>query len=108
MMAAHHIHSVVVKADAELPRIVTDIDIAAAMYDESLERSTALELSHPAVLVRSDDTITYALERLHECAESHAVVAGPGLRLLGVVSVLDLAEWSLREADAPATAPFHG
>jgi CBS domain-containing protein len=94
-MAAHRIHCVVVEGEDGMPRLVTDLDVAAAMYDEQLETLTCRELSRPAPLLRQDDTLAFALERLHELGTSHAVVVGPSLELLGVVSVLDLVEWTL-------------
>jgi CBS-domain-containing membrane protein len=87
---------VVVKGVDGLPRLVTDADIAAAIYDEQLDRLSAEELSRPSPLLRPDDTVAFALERLHEEGTTHAVVIGPSSRLLGVISVLDLVEWILR------------
>jgi CBS-domain-containing membrane protein len=95
-MVAHRIHCVVVKGVDGLPRLVTDADIAAAIYDEQLDRLSAEELSRPSPLLRPDDTVAFALERLHEEGTTHAVVIGPSSRLLGVISVLDLVEWILR------------
>jgi len=86
----------VVRGGRGIPGLITDLDIAAAMYDEDLETLSAEQLSRPAPLPRPDDTPALALERMHEDGTSHAVVVGPSLRLLGVVSVLDLVEWMLR------------
>jgi CBS domain-containing protein len=91
-MAAHRIHSVVVKMPDGLPRLVTDAEIVAALYDGRLETCTAEELSRPSALVRPEDTLGFALERMHEQRTGHAVVIGRSSRLLGVVSVLDLVE----------------
>jgi CBS domain-containing protein len=92
IMAAHRIHSVVVTAPGSLPRVVTDAEIAAALYAGTLGTSTAEELAKPSPLVRPSDTLAYAIERMHECETTHAVVARRPIRPLGVVSVLDLAE----------------
>jgi CBS domain-containing protein len=100
-MAAHRIHCVVVNAAPELPRVVTVLEIAGALYDERLESCTAADLSKPSPVLRPDDTVAFALERMHEDAAGHAVVVDPLFRLLGVVSVLDIVEWALRGV-APA------
>jgi CBS domain-containing protein len=95
VMAAHRVHCVVVKS-ADGPRLVTDRDVAGAIYDEQLETLSADELSRPAPLLRPEDTLAFALERMHEYGTSHAVVVGSAHRLFGVISVLDLVEWMLR------------
>src|SRR5262245_22331962 len=105
-MAAHRIHSVVVTARGCAPRLVSDLDVAAAMYDEQLEEPTCGELSRPAPLVRPGDTLAFTLERMHEDGTSHAVVVGPSLRLVGVVSVLDLVEWVLRRRSVERRKPI--
>jgi CBS domain-containing protein len=99
VMAAHRIHSVVVLGVDKVPRLITDVDIASAIYDEQLERLNADELSRPSPLLRPDDTLAFALERMHEGRITHAVVVGASLRLLGVISVLDVVEWTLRSSD---------
>jgi len=96
VLAAHRIHCVVVRNGDGTPRLVTDFDVAAAIYDDQLAELSAEELSRPAPLVRPEDTLAFALERMHEAHASHAVVVGPSFRLLGVISVLDLVEWVLR------------
>jgi CBS domain-containing protein len=95
-MAAHRIHCVVVKGEDGIPRLVTDLDVVAAMYHEQLDTLTCAELSGPAPLLRPEDTLAFALGQMNEQAKTHAVVVGASLRLLGVVSVLDLVEWLLR------------
>lgn len=96
-MAAHRIHCVVVQGeDGTAPRLVTDLDLADAMYDDDLETLTCEDLARPAPLLRLEDSLAFALARMHEHGKSHAVVVGPLLRLLGVVSTLDLVEWMLR------------
>lgn len=95
-MAAHRIHCVVVRPVDGVPRMVTDVDVAAAIYDQQLEELSAEELSRPSPLLRPEDTLAFALERMHEDHTSHALVVSQSLRLLGVISVLDLVEWTLR------------
>jgi CBS domain-containing protein len=95
MMAAHRIHSVVVMSPAGVPRVVTDAEIAAALYAGTLETISADEIARPAALVRLPDTLAYALERMHECTATHAVVVDRSFRPVGIVSVLDLAEATL-------------
>jgi CBS domain-containing protein len=96
IMAAHRIHCVVVVGADRVPRLVTDADIAAAIYDEQLETLSADELSRPSPLLRPDDTLAFALERMHESGITHAIVVGPSFRLPGMVSVLDVVEWLLQ------------
>jgi CBS domain-containing protein len=98
-MAAHRIHCVVVVGAARTPRLITDMDIAAAIYGEHLDALRAEDVSRPAPLLRPEDTLAFALERMHELETSHSVVVGRSLELLGVVAVLDLVEWMLRSAD---------
>jgi CBS domain-containing protein len=92
IMAAHGIHAVVVAGERALPRLVTDTEVAEALYADTLETTTAAELAKPSPLVRPSDNLTYALERMHESRSTHVVVADRSLRLVGVVSVLDVIE----------------
>lgn len=95
MMAAHRIHSVVVMSPAGVPRVVTDVEVAASLYAGTLETTTAEEIARPAALVRVPDTLAFALERMHECEATHAVVVERSFRPVGVISVLDLVEATL-------------
>jgi CBS domain-containing protein len=108
IMAAHRIHSVAVIGADEVPRLITDLDIAAAIYDDQLETLSADDLSRSAPLLRPEDTLAFALERMHECGTNHAVVVGPSLKLLGVIAVLDVVEWTLRATERAGIASFHG
>jgi CBS domain-containing protein len=108
VMAAHRIHCVVVLGADRVPRLITDLDIAGAIYDEQLETISAYDLSRPSPLLRPEDTLAYALERMHEYGTNHAVVVAPSLRLLGVIAVLDVVEWMLRSTDRGSVASFHG
>jgi CBS domain-containing protein len=101
VMAAHRIHCVVVVGADRAPRLITDMDVAGAIYDEQLETLSADDLSRPSPLLRPEDTLAFALERMHEHATSHAVVVGSSLRLLGVIAVLDVVEWILRKSPQP-------
>jgi CBS domain-containing protein len=98
-MAAHRVHCVAVLGADRVPRLITDMDIAAAIYDDQLETLTADDLSRPSPLLRPEDTLAYALERMHELGTNHAVVVSPSLRPLGVVAVLDVVEWILRTTE---------
>jgi CBS domain-containing protein len=108
VMAAHRIHCVVVLGTDGVPRVITDMDIAGAIYDEQLQTLSADDLSRSSPLLRPEDTLAYALERMHEYGTNHAVVVAPSLRPLGVIAVLDVVEWMLRSADRGSVAPFHG
>jgi len=103
IMAAHRIHSVVVRGEDGAPRLVADAAVAAAMFRESLDTSTALELSQPAVVVRPEDTIAEALRRFQAHGTTHAVVVDSASHAIGIVSVIDLAEWWLEVHDIGST-----
>lgn len=87
------------KTDADFPEIVTDLEIAEAVYTGNLETSTAGELARPAPVLRPSDSVGSALARMHESNATHAVVVGPSRRLVGVLSVLDVVECILRYED---------
>lgn len=108
IMAAHRIHCVTVIGADRLPGIVTDVDIASAMYDDQLETLTAEDLARPAPLLRVSDSLAYAQERMHEAGRTHALVVRPSLRVLGVLSILDVIEWLLGCVDHRRVATFHG
>lgn len=105
IMAAHRIHSVVVATPGEWPRVVTDADIASAFYEGLLETGSADDLARTAPLLRPSDSLSFALERMHEHGSTHAVVVSRSPRPLGVLSVLDVVEALLREADRVRAAP---
>jgi CBS domain-containing protein len=96
MMTAHRIHAVVVTGSADLPRLVTDAEIAAALYSDTLELASAREIATAAPLLRLSDSLDEALARMHEHTSTHAVAVDRAFRPLGVVSVLDLVEASQR------------
>lgn len=98
MMTAHRIHAVVVAGPAGLPRLVTDREVASALYSDTLDAASADEIAVPAPLVGLSDSIDDALARMHECASTHAVAVDRSFRPLGVVSVLDLLEARWRGA----------
>jgi len=108
IMAAHRIHSVTVIGVDRVPRIVTDADIASAIYDDQLDTLTADDLSRPSPLLRVSDSLAYALERMHEASATHALVVGPSLRVLGVLSILDVIEWLLSSIDHKVAAAAAG
>jgi CBS domain-containing protein len=94
ILAAHRIHSVVVISPGARPKIVTDAEIARALFDGTLATSSATEIARPAVVLVSDDTLSHATRCMHEHETTHAVVVD-GLRLqraIGVLSVLDIVE----------------
>ena len=107
-MAAHRVHSVVVKEPGALPDVVTDVEVGAAVYGGVLEESTAAELARPAPLLRASDSLAFALERMHERRSTHAVVIDRSVQPLGVVSILDVVEALLRQHDREMVARFHG
>jgi CBS domain-containing protein len=92
MMTAHRIHAVVVTGSDDLPRLVTDAEIASALYSDALELACAGDIATCAPLLRLSDTVDDALARMHEGASTHAVAVDRAFRPVGVVSVLDLVE----------------
>jgi signal-transduction protein with cAMP-binding, CBS, and nucleotidyltransferase domain len=92
MMTAHRIHAVVVTAAADLPRLVTDREIAGALYSELLDTARAADIATSAPLVAVSESVDDALARMHERASTHAVAVDRAFRPVGVLSVLDLVE----------------
>jgi CBS domain-containing protein len=77
-----------------LARIVTDAEIASALYDGTLGTSSAAEIAKSAAIVVRDDTLSHATRCMHEHDTTHAVVVD-GRRLqraVGVLSILDIVE----------------
>jgi CBS domain-containing protein len=97
MMTAHQIHAVVVTSSADLPRLVTDTQIASALYADTLESARAGDIATDAPLVRLSDSLDEAVARMHEGASTHAVAVDRSFRPVGVVSVLDLVEAQQRK-----------
>ena len=94
ILAAHRIHSVVVISPGARPKIVTDAEIASALFGGTLATSSATEIAKPAAILVRDDTLSHATRCMHEHETTHAVVVdGPELqRAVGVLSVLDIVE----------------
>jgi len=92
MMAAHRIHAVVVTAAADLPRFVTDREIARALYADILDTARADDVATSAALVALSESVDDALVRMHECASTHAVAVDRSFKPVGIVSVLDVIE----------------
>jgi predicted transcriptional regulator len=93
VMAAHRVHSVVVVDDEGTAlAVVTEDDIAAAIYGGMIARPAA-EIGAGPVLVRRDDSVLRAAQLMHEHERSHALVVEPfSWKPIGVVSVLDLVD----------------
>jgi CBS domain-containing protein len=96
LMAAHRIHAVVVtpEADGEERRLVSDLDLVAAVADGSLGDVTVGRISSaPSVFVTPDDTIAHAAQLMREYETHHVVVlAGAGHGPVGILSTLDIAD----------------
>jgi CBS domain-containing protein len=93
ILAAHRIHAVVVQVAGRPPRIVTDGDVASALYDDRLATSTAAEIARPCPSLTREDTLERAVALMHELRTTHAVVIDHPRsgRLIGILSVLDIA-----------------
>ena len=94
ILAAHRIHSVVVISPGVRPKIVTDVEIASALFDGTLATSSATEIAKPAAILVRDDTLSHATRCMHEHETTHAVVVDSrrSRRAVGVLSVLDIVE----------------
>ena len=94
IMAAHRIHSIVVISPGAPPKIVTDAEIARALYDGTLATSSANEIAKSAGILLRDDTLSHATCCMHEHEATHAVVVDSRRlqRPVGVLSVLDIVE----------------
>jgi CBS domain-containing protein len=94
IMAAHRIHSIVVISPGAPPKIVTDAEIARALYDGTLAASSANEIAKSAGILLRDDTLSHATRCMHEHEATHAVVVDSrrSQRPVGVLSVLDIIE----------------
>jgi CBS domain-containing protein len=104
-MTAHRIHSVVVVAAADLPRLITDVDIASALYAGTLDSVRAADLASWAPLVRLSDPVEDVLARMHEAGSTHAVAVDRLYRPLGVISVLDVVEATLESLRVSTDGP---
>jgi predicted transcriptional regulator len=93
-MAAHCIHSVVVALPGGPPRVVTDADVAAALYEGTLATSNAAEIAKSPAIVLREDTLPHATRCMHDFGTTHAVVVADRRtqRPVGVLSVLDIVE----------------
>jgi len=93
-MAAHRIRSIVVISPSAPPKIVTDAEIARALYDGTLATSSANEIAKSAGILLRDDTLSRATRCMHEHEATHAVVVDSrrSQRPVGVLSVLDILE----------------
>jgi CBS domain-containing protein len=94
IMTAHRIHSIVVIPPGAPPRIVTDAEIARALYDGTLATSSAIDIAKSAAILVRDDTLSYAIGCMHEHETTHAVVVDSrrSPRAVGVLSVLNIVE----------------
>jgi CBS domain-containing protein len=95
LLAAHHIHAVVVaSADEAAPcAVVTDRDVVLGHSRGNLDRLTAREAaSEPTVTVRADLDLRYASEAIAQHGTTHIVVTALGdSRPIGILSSLDIA-----------------
>jgi CBS domain-containing protein len=91
VMAAHHIHAVVVSGSPAL--VVSDADVAAALAEGELGTRTVAQLGRPAATIGQGATLEEAARIMREHTATHAVVVDPKTaRPVGMLSVLDIAE----------------
>jgi CBS domain-containing protein len=111
MMAAFRVHCVVVfderdeAAGTSFWGVVSDLDLAAGLSENSLDERTAGEIAgSPVVSVFSDETLDRAAQLMTEHGSAHLVVVEPETRLpVGVLSTLDLARFAAEWDGARAT-----
>lgn len=94
IMAAHRIHAIVVTSSGASLKIVTDAEIARALYKGTLATSFASEIAKSAGILVRDDTLASAARCMGEHETTHAVVVDSRRlrRAVGVLSVLDIVE----------------
>jgi CBS domain-containing protein len=91
MMAANHVHSVVVTAGGEAPiAMISERELLAAA-GPGAEDSSAESLAVDPVTVATDDPLSRAVELMLEHRVSHLLVVSAGGHGLGVISALDVA-----------------
>ena len=91
MMAANHVHSVVVTAGGEAPIAVISERELLAGAGPGAEDRTAESLAVDPITVAMDDPLSRAVELMLEHRVSHLLVVDTGGRGLGVISGLDVA-----------------
>src|SRR5262245_49799069 len=94
IMAAHRIHSVLVVDDeGTCTGVVADSELGYALLSGAPASVRASEIAAAPVVVDRADTLTHALELMHDRAKTHVVVSQPSThRPIGVLSILDIAE----------------
>ena len=99
IMAAHHVHCVVVTDDERIDRatvwgMVSDLDVAAALLTRPLEVQTAEgSATAPAVSITESESLLRAAHRMTEHGVAHLVVVGGDAEgPIGVISTLDIAD----------------
>jgi CBS domain-containing protein len=95
ILAAHHIHAVVVASPDEAApcAVVTDRDVVFGHSQGKLDGITARDAaSEPTVTVRADLDLRYASEAMARHGTTHVVVTAPDDgKPIGILSSLDIA-----------------
>ena len=109
MMAANHVHSLVVTGfgDGGPGRdgwaVISDLDLMNAVRSAAEEEPTAGDIAKRPVVVSASDTAARAAQLMCEHTTSHLIVVDEEARPAGVVSSLDLAAalaWGLGEPES--------
>lgn len=110
MMAAHRIHSVVVRNGAAgwgdpgagLWGVVSDLDLVRLVAADAVAGRTAGQsAATPALLVRERDSLQEAAQVMADNDVTHLVVVNHAARPVGVLSTLDVAKAIAEEFPAP-------
>jgi CBS domain-containing protein len=93
-MAAHRIHCVVVRTDGtDGPwGVISDLDLVAAAALGAADDVAGAAAATPAVMVRTADGLTRAMQLMAEHQVTHLVVVDQLGRPRGVISTLDIAD----------------
>jgi CBS domain-containing protein len=97
VMAANHIHSVVITAGGDAPvGIVTERELVAAARPGA-EGETADTVAADPVTVFADDPLSRAVDLMAERGATHLLVVDPSGRPVGVLSAFDVTVAVARE-----------
>ena len=91
VMAAHHVHAVVVVDDErQCMGLLTEADIAAAVYAGTIAE-TAQSIGSSPLVVAPEASVLEAAQVMHENESSHVIVVDDERNIpIGMLSVLDL------------------
>jgi CBS domain-containing protein len=113
LMITHRVHAVFVFDDGQeadetvgLWGLVSDLDLAAAVFDDVERRTAGRVCASPLVTVRPDQPLEYASRLMVANSVSHLAVLDPATeRPVGVLSTLDIARAAAAQRDTGTDDP---